>query len=491
MKPLHRTVLALLAANVALGAWFLLRAPAAETPEVPAPPADASAASAAKGDAGARYDLRARAKDLNVIVIDIDSLRFDRMAAGGNADGLTPNLDAFAKEAVVFRKAVSAAPWTVPATMAIWTGRWPSAHGVTNKLKLDAKGEMAPTTLAPEITTFPETLVRAGWTGAAFTGGAGVSAVFGYGRGFTTYLDDKRFAGFDYSAPPAMAWLDQNRESHFFLFLHGYDVHGQHPLDGIDPRVAVPDYKGKLDGSIEEQARLREQGLAAIRKPGDPASLEGVLTPDDAKFLLSVYDAKVRQADERVGKVLDQLRTTGLLDRSIVAIVADHGEEFMEHAYIDHGATLCDHQLHVPLMIRFPGDTQQVFVDTPVRTLDLFPTIFDALGLEGPAGVNGRSLLPLLRGEKADLPIYAESDYRLFVHQRMAQVGDHRLVLDLEDGQRQLFDLAADPAELHDASAAKPRETYELEQSLRTWMDATRTNPADYLGVRQDPIKIF
>ncbi len=485
MKPVHRIVLAVVVANAALGGWFLLREPAVDTAAPPAPVAGAGTVSLA------RYDLRARAKDLNVIVIDVDSLRFDRLAAGGNPDALTPNLDAFAKEAVVFRKAISAAPWTVPATMSIWTGRWPSSHGVTNKLKLDAKGEMALTTLAPEIRTFPEMLVGAGWTAAAFTGGAGVSASFGYGRGFTTYLDDRRFAGLDYSAPPAMAWLEQNLDSHFFLFLHGYDVHGQHPLDGIDPRVAVPAYKGTLDGSIEEQARLREQGLAAIQRPGDPATLEGVLSAEDAAFLLGVYDAKVRQADERVGKVLDRLRTSGLLDRSIVAIVADHGEEFMEHAYIDHGATLCDHQLHVPLMIRFPGDTQQVLVDTPVRTLDLFPTLFDALGVAGPDGADGKSLLPLLRGEQATYPIFAESDYRLFVHQRMAQLGDDRLVLDLEDGQRQLFDLAADPAERHDASVAKAREAYELEQSLRTWMDATRTNPADYLGVRQDPIKIF
>ena len=485
MKPVHRVVLAVVVANAALAGWFLLREPAVPPSESPAP------AQAAGTVSPARYDLRARAKDLNVIVIDVDSLRFDRMAAGGNTDALTPNLDAFAKEAVVFRKAVSAAPWTVPATMSIWTGRWPSSHGVTNKLKLDAKGEMAPTSLAPEITTFPETLVRAGWTAAAFTGGAGVSASFGYGRGFTTYLDDKRFAGLDYSAPPALAWLEQNKDSHFFLFLHGYDVHGQHPLDGIDPRAAVPGYTGALDGSIEEQARLREQGLAAIQKPGDAADLRGVLSDADAKFLLSVYDAKVRQADERVGKVLEHLRSSGLLERSIVAVVADHGEEFMEHAYIDHGATLCDHQLHVPLMIRFPGDAQQVLVDTPVRTLDLFPTIFDALGVEAPTGADGKSLLPLLRGEKAEYPIFAETDYRLFVHQRLAQVGDHRLVLDLEDGQRQLFDLAADPAELHDASGTLTRETYELEQSLRTWMERTRTNPQDYLGVRREPIKIF
>ena len=107
---------------------------------------------------------------------------------------------------------------------------------------------------------------------AVVTGGAGVGSKFGFGRGFDTYLDDKPFAGFEYSIPPALEWIGKNRDARFFMFLHGYDSHGQHPVEG-NPRDAMPDYKGTLDGGIEEQARLREEGFANVKTPGQPPNL--------------------------------------------------------------------------------------------------------------------------------------------------------------------------------------------------------------------------
>ncbi len=489
MKSLRPLALVVVLANIVLVAWLLLRTPAGTSPtglgDALRPLVDDATMDAAQ------YDLSPRAGELNVILVSLDALRFDRTGDGGNTDGLTPNLDHFADEAVVFHDATAAAPWTVPSHMSVWTARWPSIHGVTNKLKLLSQDQMVDAALSPGIETFPDHLVRAGLAAAAFTGGAGVSAKFGFGRGFETYLDDRPFAGMDYSLPPALEWLGKNRSRRFFLFMHGYDVHGQHPLLGVTPRDAVPDYHGTLDGSVEEQARLRELGLSAIKEPGDDANLKGTLSAEDARFLLEVYDRKVRQADQQFGTFVAQLRALDLLERSIVVVFADHGEEFMEHDYIDHGATLCQHQLHVPLMVRFPGYARRHDVKTPVRTIDIFPTIFDALGLPGPSGVDGKSLLPLLRGQKVELPVYAETDYRLFVHRRMARSDSRKLVVDLEDGQRSLYDLAADPQETRDLSSSDARAAYELEQAVRKWMETTRTNPQDYLGIRQAPIAIF
>lgn len=439
--------------------------------------------------AGPTFDYSADAAKLNVILISMDALRFDRTGPGGGKD--TPNLDAFSKEAVVFSHVTSAAPWTLPSHLAMFTARWPTLHGVTNKLKPNpAGGEAVFTRLDDAIPTYPEELTKKGWEAVAFTGGAGVSGKFGYNRGFTSYLDDKAFAGMDYSGPPAAEWLKAHATGHFFMFFHGYDAHGQHPLVDQDPRAAVPDYKGKLDGSIEEQAKLREQGLAEIKKPGDPARLDGV-DAEDARFLLEVYDAKVKEADARLGTFLATVKELGLLDTSIIMVVGDHGDEFMEHGYVDHGATLCDHQLHVPMIIRFPhGDGARVVEDN-VRTVDLFPTVFDALGVAGPEGVNGQSLIPMLQGEKMVLPIYAESDYRLFVHLRSVREGQKKLILDLEDGQHSLFDLASDRDELTDLSATDARTTYEMEQNVRTWLNGMKSDPKAYLGLEEESIKLF
>ena len=275
------------------------------------------------------------------------------------------------------------------------------------------------------------------------------------------------------------------------MFLHGYDVHGQYELSDASRAATRGDYKGKLDGTIAENAKLREAALAAITKPGDPPSLGSTVDADDAKYLLAVYDQKVREADQRLGSFLSEIRPSGLLDRTVVVLMSDHGDEFLEHGGIDHGGTLYEEQLHTVLMMRLPGYAHRQDVDDIVRTVDIFPTIFDMLGLPIPAGVDGASLLPILRGQGNALPAYAESDYRLFVHLRAIRQGNYKLVLDLEDGKKELYDLSKDPAEKNELSSAEPRTAYELEQGLRTWMDKTRTNPQDYLGQKQKPITIF
>ncbi|MSQ00912.1 MAG: hypothetical protein EXR71_03340 [Myxococcales bacterium] len=454
--------------------------------EAPAP--EMKAPVAPSTPVGPSFDYEAEQKGLNVILVSMDALRADHTGLGGGT--FTPNLDAFQKEAVAFNNATSAAPWTVPAHMAIFTGRWPTHHGVTNKLIPDPAGgkELIFDKLEDSIPLLPDTLIANGWEAVGFTGGAGVSGKFGYNRGFTSYLDDKTFAGMDYSGPPAMQWLADHKDGHFFLFFHGYDAHGQHVV-GKTAKEIDPTYAGAMDGSIEEQAKLREAGLASIVNPGDPP--KGDVSPDDAAFLLKVYQEKVREADARLGLFFAKVKELGLYDKSIIVVLADHGEEFMEHGYLDHGATLCEHQLHVPLMIRFPKAEGARVVDTAVRTIDTFPTLLDALGLQPPSDIDGKSLLPLLRGEAVDLPIHAESDYRLFVHLRSSRVGDKKLVLDLEDGQRSLFDLSADPEEKMDLSASDARTTYEIEQDVRGWMGTMKSDPNAFLGVKEEHIKLF
>jgi len=486
MKRYAPILVLVVLANVLAIAWLLMRQPALEEGET----SIGKVLVADNTREAARYDLSDRGRDLNVVLVSMDALRYDSTGISGNTEGLTPNLDAFAEEAVVFHDAVSAAPWTLPSHMSVWTARWPSVHGVTNKLKLLAQEQMVETSLSPGIQTYPDMLIREGWTAAGFTGGAGVQSRYGFGRDFEIYVDDRYFGGMDYSVPSAMDWLEENRSSRFFMFLHGYDSHGQYELPE-SVRSSIADYSGTLDGGIEEQARFREQGLDAIENPGDMASLEGALGPEDTDYLKSVYNLKVRQADERLGRFMSYLRSSGLLENTVVAVISDHGDEFMEHGGLDHGATLYEEQLHVVMAVRFPGYARTHDIQETVRTVDLFPTLFDAMGLPPITGVDGVSLLPLLRGEKLELTAFAETDYRLYVHHRMLRQGDYKLILDLLDGGRELYNLSADPQEQNDLSSTDPRRTYEMEQALRRWMERTRTNPQDYLGVRQKPIDIF
>ncbi len=434
----------------------------------------------------ARFELD---PDLNVILISLDALRFDRTGPGPDGRSNTPNLDAFAQEAISFTNVTSAASWTLPSHMSVWTARWPSVHGVTNKFKLLGNDQMAETQLSPGIETYPALLARRGWTAAAFTGGAGMSGRYGFDRGFDPYVDDRPFAGLDYSAPQAARWLREHRDGKVLLYVHGYDSHGMYPVS--EAAIDALDYAGSLDGSVDENARLREQGLAAIDAPGEAADLTGVLGEDDARFLSDLYDKRVRAADERLGTFLSEVRAMGLMDKSIIVVMSDHGDEYMDRGAIDHGHTLYQEQVHTVLMMRLPGYTKHRDIDAVVRSVDLFPTVFDLLGQPGPEGVDGTSLVPLLRGEPLELTAFSETDYRLFVHHRVIRKGSYKLILDLMDGGRELYDLAQDPGETRDISGSEPRRTYELEQELRGWMMTHGHNPEDYRGIEHTPITVF
>jgi arylsulfatase A-like enzyme len=482
-KPI---VLIFVVLNLTLVLWLLFRSDSQENNQVSIVSELVSTPTMEKTS----YDLSDRAEKLNIIFISMDALRYDVTGLdGGNSS--TRNLQSFAEEAVVFHEATSAAPWTLPSHMSVWTARWPSIHQVTNKLKLLASNQMVENSLSQGIQTFPDILLEKGFVAGGFTGGAGVQSKYGFGRGFDEYLDDRYFGGFDYSIPAAKKWIENNRDKQFFAFVHGYDVHGQYPLsDGVLNTLSGK-HKTKLSGGIKENAQLREKGLSKIENPGDEANLSDSLSKLDAQFLKELYLEKVRAADERVGNFLQYLRQSGLLDRSVVILFSDHGDEFMEHNAVDHGATLYEEQLHVVMMIRFPGFAKRNDIYSPVRTIDVFPTVFDALQIQGPSGVDGKSLLPLLRGQELKLGVFAETDYRLYRHLRSFRKGEYKLILDLQDGDKELYNLKEDPMEQKDISSSEPRITYEMEQSLRKWLDQSRTNPQDYMGVKQNPIDIF
>ena len=131
LKPIIAVVIVL---NLALVAWLLLRTdPSTDVVDTKQITDELLSAETLSNS---RYDIQDRASELNIILISLDALRFDHTGVGGHSGGLTRNLDQFAEEAVVFHGVTSVAPWTLPSHMSVWTGRWPSVHGVTNKLKL-------------------------------------------------------------------------------------------------------------------------------------------------------------------------------------------------------------------------------------------------------------------------------------------------------------------------------------------------------------------
>ncbi|KKQ49720.1 MAG: hypothetical protein US68_C0011G0027 [Candidatus Shapirobacteria bacterium GW2011_GWE1_38_10] len=386
----------------------------------------------------------------------------------------TPNLDAFLSQSTLFTKTISPSSWTVPTHMSIFTSMYPSEHKVINKFSdydmKTKKGVIANLKkLSPDAVTLAEVLKNEGYATGGFTGDAGVGPQFGFDQGFDTYFETETFGGMDGSVPKAIEWLTQNKDKPFFLFLHGYDVHGQHePKDGFDYRYVNKPYTGKYTGSKVEQGKLREEALAngGMLKMSD----------EDVAFWRAIYDEKINKMDLEFKSFMDQIKEMDILDNTVVMIISDHGTEFFEHKSIDHGATLYGELVNVLFAIRQPRQEEGRKVDQLVSTFDIMPTALDLLGINNPVPqqTKGANIVPALKGENVAHDIYIETDYRLYTFKRSLQTPDNwKLILTLDSGKKELYNLNDDPNELKNLIEENPEKGFELEQKLLTHIEAT------------------
>jgi arylsulfatase A-like enzyme len=316
----------------------------------------------------------------NVILISIDTLRADRLAAYGAYRRAMPQIDAFARDAVVFTDAWSVWPETSGSHMSLFTSRYPSEHGVTNFIASPS----------PTIEILAERLRREGYLTRAYTEDGGVWAQAGFARGFSAYAE-RRSADFVYRGEvdavfaDATRWVESHADRTFFLFLHTYQVHSPY---------APPESYRSLFADVP------------AREP-----------PGLGEFALA-YDQEARYADDHIGPFLSDLARLGLSERSIVVVLSDHGEEFGEHGGLGHGRTLHEEVLRVPLVIAAPGIMAPVEVTTPASLLDVAPTLLDLLGLPPIPGQRGVSLVADARAAaagkaastSATRPLFAEVD---------------------------------------------------------------------------------
>lgn len=360
----------------------------------------------------------------NVLVVTVDTLRADRVGAyGGGA--LTPAIDRLAAAGIRFAHAYAHAPLTLPAHTSIFTGTTPATHGVHNN---GAAGVDA------RIPTLAERLRAAGYRTAAFVGAFVLDARFGLNRGFDRY-DDRIGGGrgpldFAFAERPAdrvlkaagdwIAGLPSPQPpapSPWFAWVHLFDPHAPY---------AAPD-----------------------QRAGDP------------------YDNEVAFTDAQLSMLFDRLRSAGQLDHTLIVLLADHGESLGEHGEATHGLFAYNATLHIPLIVSGPSLAHQV-VETPVAQMDVMPTILELLDLETPAPIDGRSLLPAIRGESAPArPIYFEaldaSLTRNWAPLTGIIDGEWKYV-DLPEAE--LYDLAHDPGETRNLIARDAPRAAALQQAL-------------------------
>jgi len=430
--------------------------------------------------AGDHRELPAPAKRPNLLLVSLDTVRADHLSLYGYEHETSPELDRLAGDAFVFERASAPAPETVSSHMSLFTSLHPTAHGIRQVFE--------PYRLSARRRTLAEVLHEDGYATAAFTEGGGMHYSVGFDRGFDRYSigeiqpkrPQKMLEGISRNA---RAWLRENADRRFFLFVHSYEAHT--PYDPPAPHDTMF-FRGEYEGAIDPPISAEKVEQLVI---------QGRLRHDDpnrgVERVVSLYDGAIHYLDRHLGGLLDEVRRLQLREDTVVVVFSDHGEDFFDHFSIaTHGHSLYEELMHVPLVIRVPG-TRGRRIPDEVSLVDLMPTVLEVLGLEAESGLQGRSFEPLLRGGALpEAPVYLEDPtgivrygIRLGRHKWICSPGvrenpiyevvqrfSEPIGLDRFEGifqEHELYDLEKDAAERHNLLVgAEPEAAKVLRESV-------------------------
>jgi arylsulfatase A-like enzyme/tetratricopeptide (TPR) repeat protein len=365
----------------------------------------------------------------SLLLISLDTVRADRLGSYGSSQGLTPNLDALARESVRFDDVTCQVPLTTPSHASILTGLLPQRHGIRNNESYR---------LEDSIPTLAENLQKDGYRTAAFISAFPLHSQFGFSRGFDVYDEgflerrgvEERIA--EDVLEPAFQFMRECRQSgkRFFALVHLFDAHS--PYEAPEP--------------------FRQ------------------------KYRDDPYGGEIAYLDATLGRFFSEMRTEGLLDETLVSVVSDHGEALGDHGENTHGALVYQSTVGVVWILRMPdGRWQDRSVSAPVRTTDVAPTLLGLLGAPPLEDVDGMDLSPYLEHAAPfpDLPVYTES---LYLHLllgwaelRSVRKGPIKLI----DGPvPELYDLSTDMGETENVFEDRPDESKALLEELDALRDA-------------------
>ncbi|MGE0404206.1 MAG: sulfatase, partial [Kofleriaceae bacterium] len=383
-----------------------------------------------------------------IVLWVMDALRADRVPTfTPGARAQTPNFDELAKTSAVFRQYYVQGNESQTSHSSVWTGVYPAVHevrmaGVGGAWKID-----------DDFDVIAKTLSDAEMMTTAVTGNGFVNDDGGYARGFKEFRNMMRekgvINGVLYGATivdAALKQLDRARSEPTYLFLGTIDTHGP----WIARKPWIDTYSpGPYNGPFKEYGTAKDLGF----RPGR-MGCSIIPPPADIERLRAIYDSAISYQDQQLGRFIEQLRTWGIWDETMLIVTADHGEELFEDRRCGHGGSLRDTLIRVPLLIhdpsRFPGGT---IVDTGAEGVDIFPTITDAMGLATPAQIQGHSLAPIAQGRDKGWP--APSYTSMYEYAHAMRIGRWKIRVP-KTGVPIISDMVDDPNEMKELSAQKP-----------------------------------
>ena len=401
----------------------------------------------------------------NLLVLMVDTLRADRLGLYGHDRPTSPALDRFAQQARVFERAVSQSSWTQPAIASVMTGLSPIEHGVIEGVPLFTQQR-----------TLAERAAEVGMATLGISSNPIVGSLEGFDRGFETFTQ----IPWARAAPINSLfwdWLGEGHDRPWFAYLHYVDPHSTYDAPG--------DWNARFDdGCATEFATAA--GLDALSETINFKRGDAEFTEADIDCLSDRYDAEIAYWDAQFDALVQRLSDEGRLDNTIVVVVADHGEEFLEHGMFMHGYQLYDELIHVPLLISAPGRLAAERVTSPVQTQDLREALLTLLDAGDEDSVGG----PLLDSELETLQFSHTTE--AWVEDRgytvLAAVGDERwkYILRPHDGMERLYDHRADPEERNDLSGSEPETLAHYRGLLEGWLSGARPHTMQIRGMDEE-----
>ena len=374
----------------------------------------------------------------NVVIVTFDTTRADHIGSYNN-ETYTPALNNLAKDGIVYERALSTIPLTLPSHSSIMTGKVPFTHGVRDNGLFN---------LSDNQTTLAEILKDKGYNTAAAIGSFPLTSKFGINQGFDFFneyitqntedmfgdgdpLKQKSHLFFDERKAAQvneaiMPWIETHADSPFFVWFHYFDPHHPH----------------------------------------EPPA------PYNQEFVHDLYKGEIAYSDENLGKVIAQLKQLNLYDNTLIIFTSDHGEGRFEHNESTHSLLIYNSTLHVPLIIKYPN---QQFANSRIKNwvslVDVFPTVLTSLGIKLPDDIQGQ-LLPTTNSTNSQREIYSETLSPRFTRgwgeQRGLIKNGYKYIF---GPLKELYNIDSDPHELNNIIDEKPELAKSMKNDLQNYLD--------------------
>jgi len=425
---------------------------------------------------------------MNVIFIVVDALRFDHLGISGYSRNTSPNIDKIARESVFFSNAITTIPSTTPSISSMMTGLYPHSHGLRfiHRQKLN-----------PKVTTLPEILHAHGYK----TIGYDLDSIGdGLEKGFDAFslLRWRMINKIKRTLKKSIYWnykigqaeelthfakkqIKICKDDNFFLYLHYNDLHWPYkPIKPFD-EMFDPDYKG--DHIFNDWNNKISRGDMIFNNP---------LPKDEIYHAIAHYDGLIRYIDTQINHIIMYLEEMKIRDNTLLVISADHGESLGEHKlHFQHSLCLYEEGIKIPLIIDNPNFRQQKKIETQVQTIDIMPTILEILNIPLIENIDGKSLIPLMKGVKDDRKyLFAENGELIYKQNnrtflpgikgkwRIIRTNEWKLIFipHPENDIYELYNLKNDPNENLNLISKELEIAKVLKEELFKWINASNKN---------------